>query len=277
MELIPLASESLGVRSLALAVRHKGYTLILDPGAALAPRRGGYPPHSLEVQALAERWEAIREVLAEAQAIVLTHYHHDHWNPQAIELFFGKKLFLKDPRSKINRNQAIRGEELLLQLAGKAEITLADGGHYRAGPFRLTFSPPLPHGADRKGRTVLSVIVEGGGHRLLFSSDVEGFPWPVHLKFALESGADLIVADGAATYLGRPLPKENLLTLLRALRPKLFLIEHHLLRDPNWRTQTRKIEEEARRIGTFFGCYADYLGVPERLLEAQRKTLFSTG
>lgn len=274
MELIPLASESLGVRSMALAVRHRGHTLVIDPGVALAPRRSGYPPHPQEIQALARRWAAIREALTEAQTVIITHFHHDHWNPQAVELLFGKEVFLKDPKSRINPNQGMRGEELLLRLAGKARVTLADGRQYRAGPFRLTFSPPLPHGADRKGRTVLSVVVEAGGHRLLFSSDVEGFPWPVHLRFALESGADLVVADGAATYLGRPLPKEHLLTLLRTLKPRLFLIEHHLLRDPHWRTHTEKLEKEAGKIGTTFGCYADYLGVPEQLLEARRKDLF---
>ena len=53
MKIIPLAADSLGVRSMATYVEVGGTGLLLDPGATLAPARYGLPPS-------VEEWEALR-------------------------------------------------------------------------------------------------------------------------------------------------------------------------------------------------------------------------
>ncbi len=49
MEIIPLASETLGVRSMAIAVKTADCTIIVDPSIALAPKRYGLEPHKIEL------------------------------------------------------------------------------------------------------------------------------------------------------------------------------------------------------------------------------------
>jgi len=44
MRVIPLAADSLGVRSMATYVEAGGLRLLIDPGATLAPRRYGLGP-----------------------------------------------------------------------------------------------------------------------------------------------------------------------------------------------------------------------------------------
>ena len=44
MKIIPLAADSLGVRSMATYVEAGSTGLLLDPGATLAPARYGLPP-----------------------------------------------------------------------------------------------------------------------------------------------------------------------------------------------------------------------------------------
>src|SRR2546430_9453230 len=52
VRVIPLAAESLGVRSMATYVEAGDLGILIDPGATLAPTRWGLPPAEAEGQAL---------------------------------------------------------------------------------------------------------------------------------------------------------------------------------------------------------------------------------
>ncbi len=58
MVVVPLAAESLGVRSLSVFVRTPDTGVLIDPGVALGTR-GGLHPHPAEYRALAQRRAAI--------------------------------------------------------------------------------------------------------------------------------------------------------------------------------------------------------------------------
>ena len=53
MRVMPLAADSLGVRSMATYVEAGALRLLIDPGATLAPRRYGLDPAPAEEEALA--------------------------------------------------------------------------------------------------------------------------------------------------------------------------------------------------------------------------------
>ena len=53
MKIIPLAFDSLGVRSMATGVE-TDLRIIIDPGAALGPSRYNLPPSKIELQRLEE-------------------------------------------------------------------------------------------------------------------------------------------------------------------------------------------------------------------------------
>ena len=50
MKVIPLAFESLGVRSMATFVE-TDHKILIDPGTSIAPKRFGYPPWKNEFEA----------------------------------------------------------------------------------------------------------------------------------------------------------------------------------------------------------------------------------
>ena len=52
MKIIPIASDSLGVRSMATYIETKDCKILIDPSAALSPKRYGLPAHDKELDAL---------------------------------------------------------------------------------------------------------------------------------------------------------------------------------------------------------------------------------
>ena len=106
MNIIPLAAESLGVRSSAVFIETGDVNILIDPGVSLAPGRFGLPPHRLEIKAMNESWRVIKEYAARADVLIITHYHFDHFDPTEPVLFNGKTLLIKHPKENINASQA---------------------------------------------------------------------------------------------------------------------------------------------------------------------------
>jgi len=273
-----LATESLGVRSMSCLVTAGSLRILIDPGVALGPRRYGLSPHRREVQTLWDRWFEIKRALERSDIVVITHYHYDHFNPQEPELFRGKILFVKDPERKINASQKRRASAFLPELSGIARIEIADGKVFSFGGVLLRFSEPVPHGETVKRGYVIQVLVEHGSFRFLHTSDVGGYPLEGQNEFALFWGPDLIFMDGPSTYMaeGRVLEKakENMVELLRTGRLKRLIVDHHLLRDRNWKPKVKDLVEEARKRGVDLLTAAEFMGARKMPLEARRKELY---
>ncbi|MHA1287354.1 MAG: MBL fold metallo-hydrolase, partial [Candidatus Thorarchaeota archaeon] len=110
IEIIPIAAESLGVRSLCTMVRTPDVSIIFDPSAALA-KRFTLEPHPLEYHALQSSLEEIRTYAKEASILSISHYHYDHIRPgfdnylynictrdERKEMLTGKIVYAKDNR-----------------------------------------------------------------------------------------------------------------------------------------------------------------------------------
>ena len=76
-----IGAESMGARSLCCFVDSGRHKILIDPAVSLAPIRFGLRPHPLELAASRSIRGAILEKSAEADVIVLSHYHHDHYTP----------------------------------------------------------------------------------------------------------------------------------------------------------------------------------------------------
>jgi len=61
MEIVPLAFDSMGTRSMATFVRTGDTSLVIDPGVALAPARYGLPPHKKEINRMLDHWDRIKK------------------------------------------------------------------------------------------------------------------------------------------------------------------------------------------------------------------------
>src|SRR5688572_3104001 len=80
MEILPLAADSMGLRSMATLVDTGSARVLIDPGVTLAPERSGLPPGAAERQAYEEAVERIIGALCQVDAVVVTRYDDEHMN-----------------------------------------------------------------------------------------------------------------------------------------------------------------------------------------------------
>lgn len=285
MEIIPLASESLGVRSMATFIRTRDTGIIIDPGVSLCPNRFGLPPHEKEKRRKEDLWRRIREKVAASDIIIITHYHYDHFEPEETEVYRGKILYIKHPTRQINRSQRSRAADFLQKVKGLAdEVSYVDGKRFDVGSAEIMFSSPVYHGIGPMLGFVLEVCVEGD-ERFLFTSDVQGPALREQIEFIIEKDPETLYVDGPMTYLlGEVYPKEyleaanrNLMEIIERTRVKRLIVDHHLTRDLNYRSQINQVYDLAGGAGVSLVIAAEFLGMKPDLLEARRRELYQEG
>ncbi|WP_457755967.1 MBL fold metallo-hydrolase [Thermodesulfatator indicus] len=279
-----LASESLGVRSMATLVRTQDVSILIDPGAALGPKRYGLPPDKLEWERLHTIKAEIKEKIKEADVIIITHYHYDHYDPEWAGLFKGKRLLIKDPEKNINRNQAKRAKEFIKRLSSAGcFFEVAEEKELWLGTTKVAISGPLNHGPDKRFGAVVAVYIKSPTGSFLHSSDVSGPVQKEALSFFYKTSPEVLFIDGPATYLGPrfglqecKLARQNLISLVRDLRPTHLIMDHHLVRDLNWKDWAKEIYDAGKCTGTKVICGAEFMNKPVLLLEAERKHRYKT-
>ncbi|MCI2415785.1 MAG: MBL fold metallo-hydrolase [Candidatus Aramenus sp.] len=286
MEIVPLAFESLGVRSQATFVETKDVRILIDPAVSLAPRRFGLPPHQREVNKLSELAKVIVDKAKVADMIIVTHYHYDHHDPGYVipkEIYKGKKVFIKDPNNMINTSQKrVRAPKFLRAIKDlPISLEVAEGKEVRIGNTKITFSNAVPHGADERLGYVVQVAISDGDQTLLVTSDIEGAPRDSHLEFTLRVKPNVLIIDGPLSYLlGYALTEEDLNKSLYNMEKIVkegldtMIVDHHVLRDQNYRQVLSRLYEEAREVNARVITAAEYLNVEPLILEARRRELF---
>jgi len=275
----------MGVRSMATLVETRDLKLIIDPAAAVAPRRYGLPPHRKELELLEEYWKKIASVARDCEVIVVTHYHYDHHSSTRFleEIYGGRIVIVKDPENMINFNQRTRARIFLEKIRPiAAQVLTADGREYFFGETSLEFSHPVPHGPDDHLGYVVELRVKDSSQSFLFTSDVQGFPLDSQIKFVIDKKPDVIFVDGPSTYmLGINYPVEaleaslrNIVKTMREAFPSTIILDHHLLRDLEWKKHLKDLLKEAEKIGVDLKSTAEYLNVEINQLEALRGSLY---
>ena len=281
LKVTPLAFESLGVRSSALSIESDDLKIVIDPAVALAPARFGLPPHPVEEEAKTRLWENVRENALAADVLVVTHYHYDHVEPKEPEIYAGKTVVLKHPSRMINPSQKGRAASFIPSIKKIAgEILYADNRSYSFGDTTLSFSRPVPHGADATRGYVVEVCVEAG-ESFLFTSDVQGPLLDEHMEFILEKRPGTLFVDGPSTYIRSPRSEVELRSANEYLKGIIgegwverLVFDHHIARDLNYRERMAPVLEAGNEAGVSVGVAAEFLDVEPSLLEARRKELF---
>ncbi|OKY79149.1 MAG: Metallo-beta-lactamase superfamily hydrolase [Candidatus Methanohalarchaeum thermophilum] len=286
MKFSPIASESLGVRSLSSYVKlSNGTSILMDPGAALGPKRYGYRPHKREYIALKEKSNKIYKLSNRADIITVSHYHFDHYTPsfenyfynwsteeKAIDVIKDKKIFAKHPKENINYSQKKRAYyfEKICRDHSK-EINYADRKDFKIGDAKLEFSPPVYHGpkGTKLGFVVMTAITESN-KTLIHASDVQGPINTKAFKWIKKRNPNLLIVAGPPEYLvPSKLKKEKYEKALKNIRNlsenTKILVDHHILRSK----EGQKIIANEEKIMTF----ADFLDVDNNFLESNRKKL----
>lgn len=274
MRIVPIAFDSLGTRSMATYIQTSNLKLVIDPAVSLAAERFDLPPHKLELERQAEHWQQIKAYTTIADALIVTHYHYDHHNPEEPGIYRDKTVFLKDPQQHINNSQAERARYLLDRLNElPRNITYSDGQEFQFGQTKIRFSEAVPHGnIDRLGY-VTEVSITDGQYKLVHTSDIEGGNLDCQRDFILTEDPDIVIFDGPMTYpFGNVIP--NIIRIIKETRVKDFIIEHHYLRNLKWRSKLNTVYQEAEKLNKRLICAAEFLGQKENLLEARRKQLY---
>jgi len=295
MEIVPIAEESLGVRSMALFARTRDLAILLDPGMSLSPNRFGLPPHPRELNRVRVLRGVLERYAEEAGYVFISHYHRDHFTvPYASEymgtsedsyrkIYTGKVILMKSPND-INWSQRRRYYGLRKAIEGLAkEIIYVDGKELTIGSTRLIASPSLPHGEEgsKTGR-VVALTIDDGDSKLTFMPDVEGPVAQSAVDYIMTMRPQVLIVGGPPLYLSKKgfgedyvgKAIDNLVSIIRAGFLKKLIIAHHTLRELNWRDALRALFSEALRSGVEVLTYAGLLGRDDELLEAMRKDLY---
>ncbi len=282
MKITPLAADSLGARSMATLVETPDVTVLLDPGVRVAPFRYDLRPHETEKARQKELWRVIKEAAKKAQVLSVSHYHYDHHNPDAPSIYRGKLAYLKDGKANINRSQRERASAFVRAMKKyPLEIQVADGNQVDFGGTELTFSPAVPHGYnDELGYVVMARIAQGE-EVFVHTGDVEGPPLKEQLGFLLDAAPTVLYVDGPMTHMPDHYPEsvtkrslENLTRIVRSTDLRTLILDHHLLRDREWRGRIGPLAGAAEEHDVRVVTAADFAGKAIDQLEANRDRLY---
>jgi len=282
MKITPLAADSLGARSMATLVETPDITILLDPSVRLGPYRYDLPPHPTERSRQKELWQVIRGAAKKADVLTVSHYHFDHHNPAAPSIFRGKLAFLKDGKFHINRSQRERSSAFVRKLKSYPKtIQVADGNQMDFGGTELLFSPAVPHGYDDELGYVVMTRIAQGHEVFVHTSDVIGPPLKEQLSFLIDAQPTVLYVDGPMTHMPEHYPQEHtkrslahLVRILRTTDVRTLILDHHILRDRDWRARMKPVFEAGKEHDVAVLTAAEFAGKPVDQLEANRDKLY---
>jgi predicted metallo-beta-lactamase superfamily hydrolase len=270
MRVIPLAADSLGVRSMATYVEAGALRLLIDPGAALAPLRFGLGPTPDEEEALTRAVARIETYAIRANLLTVSHYHGDHCRPEP-RIFARRHVWAKDPRHMVDSRQAAAGRLFWAAVGPHAALERAEGRVAEVQGVPLRVSPPLPHGPEGSGFGFVVAVTVDDGQRFVHASDVLGPVSAVATAYLIRERPDLVYLSGPPTYLETPMGRDvvrrgvdNLVRLVCETGCRV-IVDHHAVRDRRYRERLGPAFETGRVV-----TVAEYLGRPEACLEIRR-------
>jgi predicted metallo-beta-lactamase superfamily hydrolase len=297
IKVVPLAAESFGVRSMCTYVETSNVKILLDAGVSLCPNRFGLPPHPIEFKAIIESRRKIAEAAEKAEIVTLSHYHFDHHTPSyedwlcnwtaatetSRQIYEGKTVLIKNPKEKINYSQRRRAW-IFQKTGGKyaEKLEIADGKSFNFGKATtIRFSGPVFHGPeDSFLGWVLMTTIDYQGEKFMFAPDVQGPMSTPTLEMITREKPQLLMLGGPPLYLAQfKVENEQIQAGLNNLEKvveatQCLILEHHILRDENWREKTKQVYNKAYANGCKVLTAAEFLGEENAFLEAIRKRLF---
>ena len=264
-----VAFDSFGVKSMCCRIRTPEATIVVDPGVSAASP--SFPLPAEQRTELHQRYTAsCRAACGDADAIVISHYHLDHYTPSRDpELYRGRTLFAR-ALDELPPNQAARAERFHRTISGLPSDTVwADGRRFRFGRTEVGFSKPVWHGAsDATPGRVIMTWVSRGREKVVVTSDVSGPVDSATADLICAARPGIVVLDGYPTYrLGQfatdlDLVRSivNLHQILACRSVTRLLVDHHSARDYRYPAYFKLAYDRARTLGKQFGTAAELLG-----------------
>ena len=295
IKVLPIAFESLGVRSMCTYIETPDIRILLDAGVSLGPIRFGFSPHPREYEAIKNRREAIIRFAEKADVITVSHYHFDHHTPSytdwaynwcsaeiAEKIYRGKIVLVKNYRDHANFSQRRRGW-IFEKTSGKhaRRFEVADGRTFTFGRTIISFSKPVFHGPEGSDLGwVIMATIRHGDECVLFAPDIQGPISYRTLNFIINERPQLAIIGGPPTYLvGFRIDQKSVDLAIKNLEAivkhvPIVILDHHILRDGNWKIFMQPIANVALNMGHKLFTAAEFLGRQNLLLEAHRRRLY---
>lgn len=281
---------------MSVLVETEDIRVLLDAGAALGARHG-LMPHPKEYLALKDARKRIAEAANRAEVVTISHYHFDHyttpwknleakWTWSSYEesrrIYGGKTVYAKDYREAVNPSQRRRGylfSRIASDFSGK--IIYSDAKRVSLGDTILKFSKPLPHGEEESGLGyVVGITITHSDSKLMFCPDVQGPLVQSTLRLILRSSPDTLIVGGPPEYLSQyRVPETSIQQGFDNLKKvvgkvPLTIVEHHLLRSEKGLDLLQPLRQLAAKNGNRICTAAEFLGLSNSLLEANRRFLY---
>jgi predicted metallo-beta-lactamase superfamily hydrolase len=277
MNVVPLAADSLGVRSMATYVECGQTRVLIDPGASLGRSRFNLPPSDEEWEALKRANDRISAYAARAGVVFISHYHEDHFRYDRT-IYLDRNVWAKDPKRMLGPRQAGRAGELWKALQGHCRLDSAEGRRLETPDAVLTASPPLGHGVEGTALgyvIALTVTDRREGARFVHASDVQGPLSSVATAYLIRERPTLLYLSGPPAYLesqiGAALIEQGVANLLRIIEATgcRVILDHHALRAQDYRERFARLWETGRVVTA-----AAFVGQADAPLEASRRQLW---
>ncbi len=277
MNVIPLAADSLGVRSMATYVECGQTRILIDPGASLGGSRFNLPPSDEEWEALKRANDRISAYATRAALVFISHYHEDHFRYDRT-IYQDKNVWAKDPKRMVGPRQAGRAAELWKALQRRCRLDSAEGRRLETPDAVLTVSPPLSHGVEGTafGYVVgLSITDRREGTRFVHASDVQGPLSPVATAYLIRERPTLLYLSGPPAYLesqiGSAPIEQGVTNLMRIIQVTgcRVILDHHAIRAQDYRERFGRLWETGRVVTA-----AGFVGQADAPLEASRYLLW---
>jgi len=277
MKIVPLAADSLGVRSMATYVECGQTRVLIDPGASLGDTRFGLPPADDEWAALKRANDRISAYALRADVVFVSHYHEDHFRYDPA-IYRDRNVWAKNPARMLGPRQSVRAGTLWKALRGHCRLDAAEGRRFESPDAVLTASPPLGHGLEGTALgyvVALTIADRREGTRFVHASDVQGPLSPVATAYLIRERPNLIYLSGPPAYLesriGSSLIEQGIANLWRLLEATgcRVILDHHAIRAPNYRERFGPLWETGRVMTA-----AAFVGETDAPLEASRQSLW---
>ncbi len=264
-----VAFDSFGVKSMCTLVKTPDITITIDPGASAESASFALPEPQRE-ELLKEHLEACHEACVSSQAIVVSHYHLDHFLALRDFATYGDKVLFAKSCEDLPPKQAARAKRFHKSIDGLPEETIwADGRKFKFKRTEIAFSSPVWHGThDAKPGAVIMTEIKRGKHKVLITSDVSGPTEKQTTDLICASKAQTVILDGYPTYqLGQFATDYNLVRsivnicrILSMKELKILVVDHHMARDYRYPAFFRLAYEKAGKLRKECGTAAELLG-----------------
>ena len=280
-----ISFDSFSVRSTFTIIK-TDLNIFIDPSVAIAPKRFGLPPSKAELDELERVKNFIKNNYKNADLFVITHYHWDHCphpNSEHFEIFKSKKTFFIKDFEKTNKSQKLRANRVIKkakELNKKFNFEIADNKEVEINNTLIKFTKALWHGPENSSLgKVIGVYLEYKNNSILFASDIQGIIPKETLFELINFNPNILILSGPATYHYKwentltKISNENLKKFIEKTEVNKIIIDHHLLRDLNYKNKIKELLEFSEQFGVKILTAAEFEGKKILQLEANRKKL----